>query len=76
MTVGGEWQPDPARLRAPGLVVWGEADPYAGPEWGERLAKETGARFVRFDGCGHWWPLERPVEVVAEIRTFWGGVPR
>ena len=76
VAVGREWGPDLARLRAPGLLLWGAADPYAGPEWGERLAKATGARLVVLPGCSHWWSLERPAEVAAEITAFWSGLPR
>jgi pimeloyl-ACP methyl ester carboxylesterase len=74
--VGAEWGPDLARLAAPGLVLWGEQDPYAAPVWGERLAKRTGARLVVFPGCGHWWPLQRPAEVAAELRHHWQGGAR
>jgi pimeloyl-ACP methyl ester carboxylesterase len=73
--VGTEWGPDLTRLKAPGLVLWGERDPYAPPMWGERLAQRTGARFVQFDGCSHWWPLERPAEVAAELTAHWRAVP-
>jgi pimeloyl-ACP methyl ester carboxylesterase len=73
--VGAEWGPDLARLRAPGLVLWGERDSYAPPMWGERLAQRTGARFVRLDGCSHWWPLERPAEVATELTAHWRAVP-
>ena len=71
--VGAEWGPELARLRAPGLVLWGERDPYAAPEWGERLARRTGARLCVFPGCSHWWPLERPAEVAAALTDLWGG---
>ena len=73
--VGAEWGPDLARLRAPGLVLWGERDPYAAPEWGERLARRTGARLVVFPACSHWWPLERPAEVAAALTDLWKGTP-
>jgi pimeloyl-ACP methyl ester carboxylesterase len=58
-----------ARITAPGLVLWGQNDPYAAVEFGARLAARTGARFVSFEGCGHWWQLERPDEVAQELRT-------
>ncbi len=57
-----------------GLVLWGERDPYAPPTWGERLARRTGARVVVFPECSHWWPLERPEAVAAELRALWGGL--
>jgi pimeloyl-ACP methyl ester carboxylesterase len=54
--------------------LWGERDPYAPPTWGERLAQRTGARVVVFPECSHWWPLERPEAVAAELRALWGGL--
>ena len=58
---------------APGLMLWGENDPYATPEFGARLARKTRARFVSFPGCSHWWQLERPTEVAAELERHWAG---
>jgi pimeloyl-ACP methyl ester carboxylesterase len=69
--VGEEWGPDLARLSARGMVLWGDRDPYAAPTWGERLARRTGARFVSFTECSHWWPLERPQEVAAMLTEHW-----
>jgi pimeloyl-ACP methyl ester carboxylesterase len=76
LTVGAEWTPDLGRLVAPGLVLWGELDPYAAPAWGERLARRTGARFVPLAGCHHWWPLERPADAAAQLTRHWEGVSR
>jgi len=74
---GAEWGPDLARVAAPGLVLWGERDPYAAARFGERLAVRTGARFVSLADCSHWWQLERPSEVAAELRALWAaGSPR
>ena len=69
--VGAEWEDDLRRVSAPGLVLWGENDPYASVEFGERLARNTRARFVSFPGCSHWWQLERPAEVAAELERHW-----
>jgi pimeloyl-ACP methyl ester carboxylesterase len=66
----------PVQQPAPGLVLWGEQDPYAAPVWGERLAKRTGAGLVVFPGCSHWWPLQRPAEVAAELARHWQGRAR
>jgi pimeloyl-ACP methyl ester carboxylesterase len=65
-----EWGPDLARVSAPGLVLWGEADVYAEPAYGDRIAQVTGARAIRLD-CGHWWQLERPDTVASHIHAFW-----
>src|SRR6266705_3158850 len=59
---GDEWEDELKCVSAPGLVLWGEKDPYAGVEFGARLAGRTRARFVSFPACSHWWQLERPGE--------------
>jgi pimeloyl-ACP methyl ester carboxylesterase len=68
---GEEWEDDLKRVSAPGLVLWGEKDPYASVKFGARLAQRTRARFVSFPGCSHWWQLERPAEAVAELERHW-----
>jgi len=71
---GEEWEDDLGRVSAPGLVLWGEKDPYAAVEFGARLARRTRARFVSFAGCSHWWQLERPGEVAGELERFWAAL--
>jgi pimeloyl-ACP methyl ester carboxylesterase len=71
VNVAADWQDDVRPASAPGLILWGEKDPYAGMEFGARLAQRTGARFVSFPGCFHWWQLERPGEVAAELERLW-----
>jgi pimeloyl-ACP methyl ester carboxylesterase len=71
---GEEWEDDLRRVSAPGLVLWGEKDPYAAVEFGSRLAQKTRARFVSFPGCSHWWQLERPAEVAGELERHWAAV--
>jgi pimeloyl-ACP methyl ester carboxylesterase len=69
--VGSEWESDLQRAPARGLVLWGENDPYAAPEFGSRLASRTRARYVAFAGCSHWWQLERADEVAKELEAHW-----
>jgi len=69
--VGSEWEGDLRRVQAPGLVLWGENDPYAASAFGSRLATRTRARFVAFPGCSHWWQLERAADVAKELEAFW-----
>jgi pimeloyl-ACP methyl ester carboxylesterase len=71
--VGEQWTPDLARLTAPGLILWGELDPFAPPVWGERLAARTGAKLVVFPGCSHWWPLQRAADVATLLTQHWDG---
>ena len=74
VNVGAEWEDDLRRVSAPGLVLWGEKDPYASVDFGARLAEKTRARFVQFSECSHWWQLERPAEVAAELERHWSVV--
>jgi len=69
--VGAEWEHGLARVGGRGLVLWGADDPYAAPVFGSRLASRTGARFVTYAACGHWWQLERPGEVADELEALW-----
>ena len=71
--VGAEWEDDLRHVSAAGLVLWGEKDPFAAVRFGERLAQRTQARFVSFRDCSHWWQLERPAEVAAELSQHWAG---
>jgi pimeloyl-ACP methyl ester carboxylesterase len=74
VNAGAEWEDDLRRVSAPGLVLWGENDPYAAVDFGARLAEKTRARFVPFAGGSHWWQLERPAEVAAELERHWSAV--
>jgi pimeloyl-ACP methyl ester carboxylesterase len=74
VNVGAEWEDDLRRVSAPGLVLWGEKDPYASVDFGARLAEKTRARFVQFSECSHWWQLERPAGVAAELERHWSAV--
>jgi len=69
--VGAEWEHGLTRVGGRGLVLWGADDTYAAPVFGSRLASRTGARFVTYAECGHWWQLERPGEVAKELEALW-----
>jgi pimeloyl-ACP methyl ester carboxylesterase len=58
-------------LAGPSLVLWGDRDPYLGPnladEYGAALGGEVTVEHVA--GAGHWPWLDRP-EVVTRVRDF------
>lgn len=55
-------------LRVPALVAWGDRDPFFSVDQGRRTAAAApGARFVLYEGCGHFVPLERPAELAADV---------
>lgn len=72
--VGKEWRPDLSRITAPGLVIFGERDPYVNYKFGEKLAAKVGAKFVLIKDCGHWWEAERPVETAQALEAFWASL--
>jgi pimeloyl-ACP methyl ester carboxylesterase len=71
VNVGAEWQPDVEKVTRPALVLWSRDDPYVAPRFAERLAARVRGELVLFDGCGHWWPYERPAEAAAALERFW-----
>jgi pimeloyl-ACP methyl ester carboxylesterase len=72
--VGREWQPDLERVRRPALVLWGREDPFVPPVFAERLAERVHGELVLFEGCGHWWAVERAAEAAAALERFWARV--
>jgi pimeloyl-ACP methyl ester carboxylesterase len=68
--VAEDWTPLSAPV-PPGLVIFGADDPYVPPRYGERLAERTGAKFVAFEGCSHWWPHQRAAEAAALLNEHW-----
>ena len=58
-------------VTAPALVLWGERDPYLGPEWGVRVAGALGGRaeLEVVPGAGHWPWLDRSA-VVQRVAQF------
>ena len=72
--IGEDWKDAlPGLVQRPGLVLWGEHDPYASVAVGEKLAARTRARFQLYPDCGHWWPYERPDDVAAALQAHWRG---
>jgi pimeloyl-ACP methyl ester carboxylesterase len=59
------------RVRAPALVLWGEADGIVGPDYGEKLRQSLPqARFCRIAQAGHYPQIERPAEVAGAVEAF------
>ena len=70
--IGEDWKDAlPGLSQTPGLVLWGERDPYASAAVGEKLATRTGAAFQLFEACGHWWPYERAADVAERLKAHW-----
>jgi pimeloyl-ACP methyl ester carboxylesterase len=70
--VFAEWEADLAHIRSPGLVIWGERDPFADARFADRMGEQTCARrIVRLADCGHWWQCQRPDETASALVQHW-----
>lgn len=68
----GEWERGLADIVAPGLVLWGEQDPFVPVAFADRLGEQARARrIVKFADCGHWWPAQRPAEAARALEEHW-----
>jgi pimeloyl-ACP methyl ester carboxylesterase len=58
-------------VTAPALVLWGERDPYLGPEWADRIAAALGgpAEVQKVPGAGHW-PWIDVQEILQPVADF------
>jgi pimeloyl-ACP methyl ester carboxylesterase len=64
---------DPAAVSCRTLLVSGTEDTTAPPASVEAIAASLpAAEVVMLPGCGHWTAVEKPEEVVAAMRTFYG----
>jgi pimeloyl-ACP methyl ester carboxylesterase len=67
-----DWHADVEKMRSrPGLLIWGEKDPYMQIEFARKMAQRSGARLVTVPGS-HWWPVQFPAEAAAYLEEFWG----
>jgi pimeloyl-ACP methyl ester carboxylesterase len=59
-----------SELRMPVLVVWGDRDPYAGPEFADAYAGALpGAELLHVPDAGHWPWVDRP-DLIDRITSF------
>jgi pimeloyl-ACP methyl ester carboxylesterase len=73
--VFAEWEADLVHIRAPGLVLWGENDPFAEARFADQMGEQTRAgRVLRLADCGHWWQLQKPDETAAALEQHWTGL--
>jgi pimeloyl-ACP methyl ester carboxylesterase len=72
LTFMKEWHADVAGMSAkPGLLIWGEKDPYMQVEFAKKMAERAKARLVTLPGS-HWWPSQFPKEAAALLEEHWG----
>jgi pimeloyl-ACP methyl ester carboxylesterase len=69
-----DWHADVEKMRSrPGLLIWGEKDPYMQIVFAKHMAERAGARLGTVPGS-HWWPVQFPAEAAAYLEDFWRSV--
>lgn len=68
--VADDWFAGLKNVQAPGLITWGEKDPYAASHFGEKLAANTKGTFKLLP-TGHWYQIEQPALVADALTAFW-----
>ncbi|MFZ0088533.1 MAG: alpha/beta hydrolase [Solirubrobacteraceae bacterium] len=64
-----------AEIEQPTLIVWGDADPWLDPGFGDTYGRRIPHAVVeRVPGAGHWPWLEKP-ELVGRVAAFVAGAP-
>jgi pimeloyl-ACP methyl ester carboxylesterase len=57
-------------IRTPGLILWGQNDPFVPFAYGERFARESGAALEVRPGAGHLVWLNEPDQTTRRIVEF------
>ncbi|TMR99756.1 alpha/beta fold hydrolase [Nonomuraea basaltis] len=69
--MGSEWEPDPAKVTAPGLVFWGSRDAACQVAFADELGRAIRAERVIELDCSHWTVLQRPAQVARALEEHW-----
>ena len=69
-----DWALDIPKLPKAGALIWGAGDPYVELSVAQRYAANTDTPLTVIEGAGHWAIAERPAEVAAALKVFWGGL--
>ena len=63
---------DTTRIACPTLLVTGDEDAVSPPQSVRMMAQKiSGSRVEVLRGCGHWTPVEKPVECVQLLKQFY-----
>ena len=63
---------DLSKIKCPTLLITGDEDGVAPPKAVQKLNKEIkNSNMLVLHGCGHWTPIEKPVEVNEALMNFY-----
>lgn len=67
-----DWARDIGKLPRRGALIWGANDPYVDLSVAQRFAANNDVPLAVIADAGHWAIAERPADVAAALRAFWG----
>jgi 3-oxoadipate enol-lactonase len=68
---------DLSAIKCPTLLITGDEDKVGPPSTVEAMAKKIkGAKTLILEGCGHWTPIEKPLEVNEALVAFYKGLKK
>lgn len=68
--------PKPPLITVPARLLWGRRDPLVPIEWADRLGEYFTNYTIDFVDAGHYVHYEVPALAAAEVRRFFGSLPR
>lgn len=68
------WGADAKPTGSPGLVIIPTEDPFGDEKMATEVAHTLGAKTVRLEGLGHWWPVQDPKRGAAALTEFWSSL--
>ena len=71
-----DWALDLDRASRPGLLVWGENDPFVDVSVARRFSQNYNVPLQVISNAGHWAIAEKPDEVAGHLIRFWAGLDR
>jgi pimeloyl-ACP methyl ester carboxylesterase len=64
----------PTLANIPARVIWGMADHFQKPDYGERFARDLGVAFERIEGGKHFTPEDHPERIAQALESLVGEV--
>jgi pimeloyl-ACP methyl ester carboxylesterase len=71
-SLSSEWGADLSILPKPGLVIWGDRDPFVPLKLAEKFSEAQGVPLHVEQGAGHWSICQRPEPIAARLKQHWG----
>lgn len=69
-----DWAQGADQMQKPGLLIWGENDPYVPLDVAQRYSHRTDTPMTVISDSGHWAIAEQPSKAAQAIMNFWSSL--